>query len=126
MAPKHRSYNSICSLANGALCLVAAVLTLHVSAFSQTQTPAAGDYNDSYDNGYGKLTELERRGRDTWYFWTGGGQSLWRRLAAVTNGANDLLFYVDSRQNGHRFRDLGIITQPGCKPATAPDEYGLW
>ena len=29
-------------------------------------------------------------------------------------------------KNGHRFRDLGIITQPGCKPATAPDEYGLW
>jgi hypothetical protein len=96
-------------------------------AASATVTPSqpAGGY-DTYQAGGAGLTPLERRGRDTWYFWTGGGQNLWRQIAVITHGATDLLFYVDSHRNGHRFRDLGVLTEPGCRPATGPDEYGLW
>src|SRR5258707_11097538 len=101
--------------------LGAAAVLLAANSFSQT--PGSGD---TYQYGGARLTPLESRGRDTWYFWTAGGQHLWRKIAIITNGATDLVQYVDSRRNGHRFRDLGVITQPGCKPATGPDEYGLW
>src|SRR4051812_7922075 len=102
---------------------VLGMLVFHVPAFPQNQP---GSYGDTYASGGANLTPLEQRGRETWYFWTGGGQNLWRQIAIVTNGATDLLLYVDSRRNGTRFRDLGVITQPGCRKAAAPDEYGLW
>ena len=107
--------------------LVAAAAGLLLAAGAFPQNPPQYDSNyDTYAY-YGRnLTPLEQRGRDTWYFWTGGGQRLWRKIAIITNGATDLLQYVDSRRNGSRFRDLGVITQPGCRKATGPDEYGLW
>jgi hypothetical protein len=85
------------------------------------------DYGTDADYGYGgSLSELQRVGRDTWYFWTGGNERFWVRMAQITEGNVDLLNYVDSRRHGRRFRELGAITQPGCEPATGPDEYGLW
>ncbi len=109
------------------LCFVSAMLFVSGSGSSQDQPPRANaGYQDSYDTGGANLTPLERRGRETWYFWTGGGQRFWRKSTIFTDGASDLLQYVDSRRNGTRFRDLGVITQPGCQKATAPDEYGLW
>ncbi len=101
--------------------LVLAILILVVSG--SAQNPAE---NDTYNYAGSKLTPLERRGRDTWYLWAAGDQRLWRQIAIITNGATDLLQYVDSRRNGTRFRDLGVLTEPGCTKATAPDEYGLW
>ena len=89
------------------------------------QTRPANSY-DTYGAGGVNLTPLENRGRDTWYLWTGGDQRLWRKIAILTNGVTDLLQYVDSRRNGSRFRDLGVLTEPGCRPAAKPDEYGLW
>lgn len=90
-------------------------------------TEAAPQYGTDEDYGYGtRLTDLERRGRDTWYFWTGGNQKFWVRMAGITDGNVDLLHYVDSRRHGRRFRELGAVTQPGCQAATAPDAYGLW
>src|SRR4051794_38427745 len=94
---------------------VLGMLVFHVPAFPQNQS---GSYGDTYASGGANLTPLEQRGRETWYFWTGGGQNLWRQIAIVTKGATDLLLYVDSRRNGTRFRDLGVITQPGCRTAT--------
>ena len=97
---------------------------------STTQAPASPQpqYGSEEDYGYGtgKLTDIERKGRDTWYFWTGGNQKFWVKMAELTEGNVDLLNYVDSRRHGRRFRELGAVTQPGCEPATAPDEYGLW
>ena len=90
-----------------------------------SQVPRASDY-DTYQSGGANLTPLEKRGRDTWYFWTAGDQRLWRKIAIITDGVTDLVQYVDSRRNGSRFRDLGAITEPGCRPAAKPDEYGLW
>lgn len=92
------------------------------------QAPTASqDYGSEEDYGYGDgLTEQERAGRDTWYFWTGGNERFWVRMAEITEGNVDLLNYVDSRRHGRRFRELGAITQPGCEAATEPDQYGLW
>ena len=47
-------------------------------------------------------------------------------MAELTEGNVNLLAYVDSRLHGRRFSTLGAITQPGCRPATGPDKYGLW
>ena len=85
------------------------------------------------------LTEAERRGQQTWYFWTGGNQKFFRNLAQTTHGEADLLGLVDARpdselvagdtphtQREERFETLGVINDPGCRAATKPDEYGLW
>ena len=61
-------------------------------------------YGSEEDYGYGtRLSERERRGRDTWYFWTGGNEKFWARMAEITDGNVDLLNYVDSRRHGRRF-----------------------
>jgi hypothetical protein len=89
-----------------------------------------------YEAGYAGLTPLERQGRDTWYLWTGGDsdahgnvvgdQELWRILAMRSHGTVDLLQAVDSRYRDERFRRFGVINDPDCTQANAPDQYGLW
>ena len=96
-----------------------------LAARGEQQQSAAAYSEDDY--GYGsRLSAEERRGRDTWYFWTGGNEKFWVEMARKTRRQRRPLNYVDSRRNGRRFRELGAITQPGCVPATAADEYGLW
>jgi mono/diheme cytochrome c family protein len=89
-----------------------------------------------YQAGYAGLTPLERAGRDTWYRWTGGDadargnvvgdQELWRLLAVRSHGTVDLLQAVDSRYREQRFHRFGVMNDPDCTQATAPDQYGLW
>jgi hypothetical protein len=96
---------------------------------SDRQSAAAGAgraVEDTYGYGGRHLAAAEQRGRDTWYFWTGGNEKFWRTLAVTTRGAVDLLMYVDSRRHDRRFETLGVINYPGCRAATAPDRYGLW
>ena len=90
--------------------------------------PAAAPTNgvDSYESDHAARTADERAGRDTWHFWTAGNATFWRRLAARTSGAVDLLTYADSRRHDRRFELLGVINEPKCRAATAPDRYGLW
>ena len=92
----------------------------------RAQTPAATQDESDYGYGNRNLTDAQRAGRDTWYFWTGGNEKFWVKMAELTEGNVNLLAYVDSRLHGRRFATLGAITQPGCRPATAPDQYGLW
>jgi len=98
-----------------------------VSAGAQPPAPPAQNATDD-DYGYAKgyLTDAQREGRDTWYFWTGGNEKFWIKMAELTEGNVNLLAYVDSRLHGRRFATLGAITQPGCRAATKPDQYGLW
>ena len=93
-----------------------------------TSAPGATSLTPAHYNfGYGStLTALESRGRDTWYFWTAGNQSFFRKVAIESDGYFDLLQVIDSRRSGQRFRTLGVMTDPGCTPAAGPDEYGLW
>lgn len=107
------------------LALLVGVLSMQARGGAQApaQTPAIGTEEDY---GYGYLTPEQREGRNTWYFWTGGNQKFWVKMAELTEGNVNLLAYVDSRLHGRRFATLGAITQPGCRPATGPDKYGLW
>jgi hypothetical protein len=92
-------------------------------------------------DGYGgnNLTEAEKRGRQTWYYWTGGNQKFFRDFAKLTHGEADLLSLADARpdsalfpgdkhhyQRNERFKSIGVINDPGCKAATKPDKYGFW
>lgn len=79
-----------------------------------------------YEAGGDGLTENERRGRDTWHFWTAGNQTFWRRAVLITEGNLDMLMYIDSRIRHRRFQTLGVLNHPGCKAAAGPDQYGLW
>ncbi|MBL8235839.1 MAG: hypothetical protein JNM66_00365 [Bryobacterales bacterium] len=81
---------------------------------------------DTYEYGGQALTELEKQGRNTWYFWTGGGEKFWRHTARITHGITDLLQYVDSRRRPERFKTMGVLNDPDCTQATQPDEFGLW
>ena len=81
---------------------------------------------DTYESGYGRYTDEQKLGRDTWYFWTAGDEHFWRKMAALTNGDVDLLMYVDSRRHDRRFETMGVINHPRCRAAAAPDAYGLW
>ncbi len=101
-----------------------AVLTILSYAVCGAQTPPAG--SDTYEYGGQALSAQEREGRNTWYFWTGGGEKFWRYTAQITHGITDLLQYVDSRRRPERFKTLGVLNDPDCTQATAPDEFGLW
>jgi hypothetical protein len=118
------------------LCVAAYVPARFVSAASGDSEACARGREGCYEAGYAGLTPLQRQGRDTWYLWTGGDtdaqgnvvgdQALWRFLAVRSNGTVDLLQAVDSRYRGERFQRFGVINDPDCKPADAPDQYGLW
>lgn len=77
-------------------------------------------------------TDGQRRGRDTWIFWTGGNQKFYRRLAVIggglgpASGSVDLFRMLDSRRRDERFESLGVINEPNCRKAERPDEFGLW
>ena len=66
------------------------------------------------------------KGRNTWNLWTGGDEQFWDRVAKENLGLFDLLKTIDSRKRDARFKELGLINQPGFKQATKPDKYGLW
>jgi hypothetical protein len=118
------------------LLAIACVPAVFVSAGGAPPETCASGSGGCYSSGYAGLTPLQREGRDTWYFWTGGDtdsegnvvgdQALWRILAIHSHGTIDLLQAVDSRYRGQRFHRFGVINDPDCIAATAPDQYGLW
>ncbi len=84
----------------------------------------------------------------TWYLWeggdpstyngkpnTGGNPFFWRALEKKTANIEaatgqhvifTLLHFIDSRARNRRFADLGVINDPGCRPSSTPDAYGLY
>lgn len=113
-----------------------AILHSAPHAGAQTAYTCISGRSSCYQSGYAGLTDLQSRGRDTWYFWTGGDrdsdgeiigdQALWRFLAVQSHGTFDLLQAVDSRYRNQRFKLFGVINDPDCTAATKPDQYGLW
>ena len=104
----------------------ALLLTLVLLTSVRSRAQVAQNPPSEQDYGYAYLTDDQRAGRDTWYFWTGGNEKFWVRMAGLPDTYVNLLAYVDSRLHGRRFSTLGAITQPGCRAATAPDQHGLW
>lgn len=74
----------------------------------------------NYDlDGDGKISDEERnaiRGQNTWILWGEGDETFWGWLQERGYGLVDFLILLDSRQRPHRFRDSGLINQPGMKP----------
>src|SRR5450631_4533939 len=116
-----------------------ALASMHVVqvVHAQEQYACSDGRTSCYESGYVGLSDAQRHGRDTWYFWTGGDldstridvvgdQALWRILAVESHGTFDLLQAVDSRYRGERFKLFGVISDPDCKKATQADRYGLW
>jgi hypothetical protein len=80
---------------------------------------------DSMDGGI-NLSDKERKGRNTWLLWTAGDQVFWDHMAQHGLGTADLLKTIDSRHRNSRFKDMGLVNEPGYQAAARPDEYGLW
>ena len=68
----------------------------------------------------------EIKGRNTWNLWCGGNEQFWDRMAREQLGLFDLLKTVDSRNHDLRFKNLGLINEPGYKQAAKPDAKGIW
>jgi hypothetical protein len=122
-----RNRGVVAVTAGGSAWLITLLAVMLVNVPGRAQGPPA-QYPQDEDYGYAKgyLTDAQRAGRDTWYFWTGGNEKFWVKMAEITEGNVNLLAYVDSRLHGRRFATLGAITQPGCRAAVKPDQYGLW
>jgi hypothetical protein len=73
-----------------------------------------------------ELTADEIKGRNTWNLWCGGTEQFWDRMAREAYGLTDLMRILDSRHRGARFKEMGLINQPGYQQASKPDQYGLW
>ena len=82
-----------------------------------------------YGLGASHYTPEQRRGRDTWIFWTGGNEKFFRlgtRLGGRIGVSIEYYRLLDSRDRETRFERLGLIDEPNCRAATGPDQYGLW
>jgi hypothetical protein len=66
------------------------------------------------------------RGRIVWNLWVGDSGLMWDWLSQHGFGTADLLKTIDSRRHATRFKDIGIINQPGYMQAAKPDSYGLF
>jgi hypothetical protein len=72
------------------------------------------------------LSTNEIKGRNTWNLWCGGNEQFWDRMTHDGHGLFDLLKTIDTRKRASRFKDMGLINQPGYKQASKPDKNGLW
>jgi hypothetical protein len=114
------------------LTAVAALLALAAAGGLVLSQPQERDFQQSsvdyfagMDDGL-PLSPEAVRGRNTWLIWTAGNEAFWDYLAGHSFGAFDLLKVLDSRKRASRFSYYGLMSEPGFKPATAPDQYGLW
>ena len=75
-----------------------------------------------------RLTPEEIMGRNAWILWSAGDQGFWDRAAQDSYGLIDLLKMLDNRKypRAQRFRELGLVNEPGFRAAAKPDQFGLW
>src|SRR5215472_3286670 len=85
----------------------------------------AADVFKPMDGGI-ELAPDEIKGRNTWNLWCAGTEQFWERMSRQSYGLVDLLKTIDSRGRSTRFKDMGLINEPGYKQASKPDQYGLW
>lgn len=85
----------------------------------------AADVFQPMDGGI-KLSPDEIKGRNTWNLWCAGTEQFWERMSRESYGLIDLLKTIDSRNRGTRFKEMGLINEPGFRTPSKPDQYGLW
>lgn len=94
------------------------------------------DMDMTFADGKGKPLNLDVdqiRGRNTWIMWCGGNEAFWDWLGNHSYGFLDLLKLVASPdaetgalKRANRFRDGGLINEPGFNAAAEKDEFGLY
>lgn len=72
------------------------------------------------------LTTDEIKGRNAWHLWTAGNDAFWDEMARKSGGLVDLLKTLDSHKRASRFREFGLINEPGYRQAKAAGQFGLW
>jgi hypothetical protein len=74
------------------------------------------------------LSPEEVMGRNTWNLWSAGNQHFWNQAAQDSYGLMDLLKMLDNRKlpRSERFKTLGLVNEPGFRPAAKADQFGLW
>ncbi len=60
------------------------------------------------------------RGQNTWMVWGEGNEAFWGWIQEKGYGLIDFMVMLDSRQRAHRFRDTGMMNQPGMKTSADP------
>ena len=64
------------------------------------------------------------RGQNTWMLWGEGNEAFWGWLQEQGYGLVDFLILLDSRDRDQRFKNGGMINQPGMKAQTDPEPDG--
>jgi hypothetical protein len=111
-------------------------IALALGACDQARTPeppsqaiievgAGPDLFPEMDGGL-HLTVDEIKGRNAWYLWTAGNDAFWDEMARKSGGLVDLLKTLDSHKRASRFREFGLINEPGYRQANAAGQFGLW
>ncbi|HVF71355.1 MAG TPA: hypothetical protein VM940_07080 [Chthoniobacterales bacterium] len=95
------------------------------SSEAQVDVGAGPDFFSGMDRGL-ELSPDEIKGRNAWHLWSAGNDAFWDQLACETRGKVDLLKTLDSRQRTTRFREMGLINEPGFRQASQPDKFGFW
>ncbi len=72
------------------------------------------------------LSKNEIVGRNTWMAWCGGNEGFWDWLATDSVGFIDFVKLVDTRKRELRFKDTGMINEPGMEQRSQHSEFGLW
>lgn len=73
-----------------------------------------------------KLGREAIQGQNTWMLWAEGNETFWNWLQQDGYGLVDFMILLDSRKRGTRFKDTGMINQPGMKSNTVANELGLF
>jgi hypothetical protein len=60
------------------------------------------------------------RGQNTWVLWGEGNEAFWGWLQEQGYGLVDFMVMLDSRKRDTRFRDTGVMNQPGMKSSNTP------
>lgn len=66
------------------------------------------------------------RGQNTWMLWAEGNEVFWNWLQQDGYGLADFLILLDSRRRGERFKNTGMMNQPGMKANFSVNELGLY
>ena len=83
------------------------------------------NYRDA-DNKVSPEARNAIRGKNTWLLWGEGNEVFWGWVQQHGYGLSDFLILMDSRQRGSRFKDSGLINQPGMKARTDKKVLGLY
>jgi hypothetical protein len=88
-------------------------------------TPRPMDYNDG--NGVQENARKAIKGQNTWMLWGEGNEAFWGWLQQNGYGIADFLILLDSRKRDTRFKDAGLMNQPGMiKREVSIPELGLY